>query len=84
VTARGNERKAIYRQDSARAHFLELLSEVAEGFSIRVHAYVPMDNHYHLLIEIPHSSKSGSKLTALQTLRAMGVAVPKGASGSGG
>ena len=27
ITARGNERKAVYRDDSDRFHFLELLSE---------------------------------------------------------
>lgn len=32
VTARGNERKPIYRQDTDRLHFLTLLSESTEGF----------------------------------------------------
>jgi len=63
VTARGNERKPIYRQDYDRAHFLELLSEASERFSVRVHAYVLMDNHfmdnhYHLLIETPRPNLS--------------------------
>ena len=46
VTARGNERKPIYRDDSDHPHFLELLAEATERFGIRVHAYVLMDNHY--------------------------------------
>jgi putative transposase len=58
VTARGNERKAIYRHDSDRAHFLELLGEATERFDLRVHAYVLMDNHYHLLIETPRANLS--------------------------
>jgi putative transposase len=58
VTARGNERKPIYRQDSDRAHFLELLSEASERHLIRVHAYVLMDNHYHLLVETPQANLS--------------------------
>ncbi len=37
ITARGNERKAIFRDDPDRYHFLELLSELGERFGIRVH-----------------------------------------------
>ena len=51
VTARGNERKNIFRDDTDRYHFLELLSELGERFGMRVHAYVLMDNHFHLLVE---------------------------------
>jgi REP element-mobilizing transposase RayT len=58
VTARGNERKAIYRTDSDRAHFLELLAEATERFAIRLHAYVLMENHYHLLVETPEANLS--------------------------
>ncbi len=58
VTARGNERKAIYYCDSDRVHFLQLLAEATQQFGIRVHAYVLMDNHYHLLIETPEANLS--------------------------
>ena len=34
VKARGNERKAIYRSDSDRAQFLELLGEASENFGV--------------------------------------------------
>ena len=51
VTTRGNERKAIFRDDLDRRKFLELIGGAVEQFDIRVHAYVLMDNHYHLLIE---------------------------------
>src|SRR5262250_1418442 len=58
VTARGNERKAVYRDDSDRAHFLELLSENTERFALRVHAYVLMHNHFHLMVETPQANLS--------------------------
>ncbi len=58
VTARGNEKKAIYRDDSDRTHFLELLGEAVERFGIRLHAYVLMENHYHLLVETPEANLS--------------------------
>ena len=58
VTARGNERQDVFRDDTDRFHFLDLLSELRERFGVRVHAYVLMDNHYHLLLETPQASLS--------------------------
>ena len=58
VSARGNERKAVYRGDSDRLHFLALLSEATERFVLRVHAYVLMDNHFHLMVETPEPNLS--------------------------
>jgi REP element-mobilizing transposase RayT len=51
VTARGNERKAIYRTVEDRRRFLAVLAAVVAQFRLLVHAYVLMDNHYHLLVE---------------------------------
>jgi putative transposase len=58
VTARGNERKPIYRDEQDRRRFLQRLSAVAGGFRLRVHAYVLMRNHYHLLVETPAANLS--------------------------
>jgi putative transposase len=43
VSTRGNERKAIFRDDVDREKFLELIGRAVEQFGIRVHAYVLMD-----------------------------------------
>ena len=51
VTARGNERKPIYRDAGDRRRFLERLAGVAGTHRLAVHAYVLMRNHYHLLVE---------------------------------
>ncbi len=51
VTSRGNEQKPIFRDDEDRERFLDLLGRAAEQFHLRVHAYVLMGNHYHLLVE---------------------------------
>ena len=51
ATARGNERKNIFWDEGDRFHLLGLLGELSQRFGIRVHAYVLMDNHYHLLLE---------------------------------
>ena len=37
VTARGNRRQDIYRQDRDRGHFLELLGKMVERHAIEVH-----------------------------------------------
>lgn len=60
VSARGNERKAIYRDDRDRRHFLELIAEMAPRFRVRLHAFVLMDNHYHLLLELSEANLSRS------------------------
>jgi REP element-mobilizing transposase RayT len=58
VTTRGNERKAIYRADTDRLHFLELLGQMVERYGVQVHAYVLMDNHFHLLLQTPEANLS--------------------------
>jgi REP element-mobilizing transposase RayT len=58
VTSRGNERKAIYRDDRDRMHFVELFSAWRERFRVRLRAYVLMENHYHLLLETPEANLS--------------------------
>jgi REP element-mobilizing transposase RayT len=58
VTARGNERREIFRDDTDRFRFLELLGELDGHFGTKVHAYVLMDNHHHLLLETPEPNLS--------------------------
>jgi putative transposase len=58
VTSRGNERRAIFRDDTDRELFLNTLAEVVERFHWICHAYCLMDNHYHLVIETPDGNLS--------------------------
>ena len=58
VTSRGNERKAIFKDDSDRELFLNTLFQVNERFHWICHAYCLMDNHYHLVIETPDGNLS--------------------------
>jgi REP element-mobilizing transposase RayT len=53
VTARGNERRAVFRSASDRRRLLELLGQCAPRFGLRIHGYVLMANHYHLIVETP-------------------------------
>jgi putative transposase len=52
ITARGNERRPIYRDHRDRQHFCELLGEMVPRFHLRLHCFVLMENHYHLLLEL--------------------------------
>src|SRR5205809_7583427 len=58
VSTRGNERKAIFRDDRDRERLLELLARAVEHFHLRLHGYVLMTNHYHLLVETPRGGLS--------------------------
>jgi len=53
VTCRGNERKAIFKDDHDRNVFLELLNDGSKTYNIILYCYVLMDNHFHLLLETP-------------------------------
>jgi len=58
VTTRGNGGDDIFLDDQDRLQFLTALGEVVSRAGWIVHAYVLMDNHYHLLIETPKDNLS--------------------------
>ena len=51
VACRGNERRPIYRDESDRLAFLELLERSLELHEVRLLCYALMPNHFHLLIQ---------------------------------
>lgn len=53
LTARGNERSRIFRDDADRRHFLELVDHLRERYHWRIFSYCLMSNHYHLLAQTP-------------------------------
>lgn len=58
ITSRGTGRRAIFLDDRDREHFVELLAGMVGRYGAVLHAYVLMDNHYHLLIETPSANAS--------------------------
>jgi putative transposase len=58
VTSRGNEKKAIFRDEEDRELFLNILKDVNVRFNWLCHAYCLMNNHYHLVIETPDGNLS--------------------------
>lgn len=58
ITSRGNEKKAIFRDDVDRHMFLTTLEGVILRYNWLCHAYCLMDNHYHLIIDTPDGNLS--------------------------
>ncbi len=58
VMARGNERRAIFRDDHDRRLFLRTVGEMVAAFGVRVVAYCLMPNHYHLVLGTPRGNLS--------------------------
>jgi putative transposase len=58
VTCRGNERKNIFSDNRDRSAFLDKLKISVGIYQIRVHGYVLMSNHFHLIVETPKGNLS--------------------------
>jgi len=58
VTARGNEQRALFADDSDRGRFVRVLSESVESFKIRLYLFCLMTNHIHLVLETPRGNLS--------------------------
>lgn len=52
VTLRGNHRQAIFFTPADRARMSELIANVIDRFSARLHAYCYMTNHVHAVIQV--------------------------------
>ena len=58
VTCRGNDRRKIFRDDDDRHAFLERLRRSLEIYEVKLHCYVLMDNHFHLVVQTPRANLS--------------------------
>ncbi len=56
VTSRGNERKRIFSAKADYKQFKRYLKKAQEKYGCRLHSYVLMSNHYHLIIETPEGN----------------------------
>jgi REP element-mobilizing transposase RayT len=52
VINRGHERRVIYRDRRCYEDFLNRLGQVPQRFGVKIHGYVLMPNHYHLMLEL--------------------------------
>lgn len=53
IMARGDGGKVVFEDDDDRKSFLFRLGQVCGSHGWRIHAWVLMGNHYHLLLETP-------------------------------
>lgn len=60
ILNRGIERRAIFSSPEDYRHFLELLGELPERYQVKIHGYVLIANHYHLLIETHEANCSAA------------------------
>lgn len=58
VTARGNERKEIFKSEKDREKFLSYLESAVNRYGGIIHVWCLMSNHYHLLVETPSGNLS--------------------------
>jgi REP-associated tyrosine transposase len=58
VTCRGNERKAIFKDDRDRSLFVDKLHGSLVTYQVELHAYVLMSNHFHLMLSTPKGNLS--------------------------
>jgi REP element-mobilizing transposase RayT len=58
VFGRGWDRRAIFEDERDREHFVDLLEGLHERYRFRIHAYVLMGNHHHLLLQTPEANLS--------------------------
>jgi REP element-mobilizing transposase RayT len=71
--ARGDRREEIFRDDRDRSKFPGYLAEGAERYRVKVHCYVLMENHFHLVATTPEGNLSARvPLEQLPGLRRVG------------
>lgn len=65
IVQRGNNRQAIFVDDSDRKRYLSLLIRSAQTHHLAIHAYVLMPNHVHLLATPPDESAVAATMQAI-------------------
>src|SRR3546814_7462222 len=68
VVQRGNNRLPCFLDDRDRLRYLQLLRESLAATHCRLHAYVLMDNHIHLLVTPKNAGRSEEHTSELQSL----------------
>jgi REP element-mobilizing transposase RayT len=66
VLNRGHARERIFHDDADRQRFLELLARYRDRCAFRLYHYCLMDNHFHLLLQLPRPQGLSALLAGLQ------------------
>lgn len=54
IVNRGDRKQVIFKDNADRHRFVDLLGETCTKTGWRIHAYVLMPDHFHLVVETPH------------------------------
>jgi len=65
IIQRGNNRQACFYADENYLSYLEWLKEYSEKTDCKIHAYVLMTNHVHLLVSTDKAEAVGAMMKAL-------------------
>lgn len=65
IIQRGNNREPIVRHDGDRRAWRDILADVLAGHGVQLHAYVLMDNHFHLLLTPPDAPSLSRMMQSL-------------------
>jgi len=69
VMARGNRRERIFRGEADRLLFYQTLGEACQRTGWKVHAWMLMSNHYHLMVQTPEANLVAGNEMAAEHLR---------------
>ena len=58
VTSKGTKGRTVFAGKEDRITFLSVLESVTSRFGWLLHSYVLMDDHYHLVVEVPEANLS--------------------------
>ena len=58
VTSKGSEGQIVFDDADDRGVFLNVLDNLVVRFGWLIHSYVLMDDHYHLVVEVPEANLS--------------------------
>lgn len=60
IMARGQRKEPIVYDDKDKKEFFSRLKSTIEKYNLNIHAFVLMNNHYHLLAQTPNANLSDS------------------------
>lgn len=58
VTSKGRDGQIVFDDADDRGVFLNVIDNVVDRFGWLIHSYVLMDDHYHLVVEVPEANLS--------------------------
>ncbi len=58
VTSKGKDKSVVFKDAEDQGVFLNVVENVVDRFGWLVHSYVILDNHYHLVVEVPEANLS--------------------------